>query len=116
MHSCGEFWVALGYVGLHARKFPNLKRASRSIAKTGFFSKSFGLHRHAPNHFFVKLRVPGSRSGPGPILGAIWDAFLVTFWEPLGPPWAPLGSLWVPFGSPWGPLALLGAPEAHLGS
>ena len=24
-HNCGEFWVALGHVGLHARKFPNLK-------------------------------------------------------------------------------------------
>ena len=77
--------------------------------------KSFGLRRHAPNHFFVKNRVPGSRQEPGPILGAILDAFLGTFWEPLGPPWAPLGSLWVPFGLPWGPLAPLGALWAHLG-
>ena len=49
-------------------------------------------------------------------MGNNFDAFLITFWEPLGPPWARLGSLWVPFDSSWGPLAPLGAPEAHLGS
>jgi len=116
MNTCWEFWIALGHVDLHARKFPNLKTRFPFHCQDRFFPKSFGLHRHAPNHFFVKKSVPGSRKGPGPILGAILDAFLVTFWEPLGPPWPPLGSLWVPFVSPWGPLAPLGAPEVHLGS
>ena len=96
--------------------FQNKKRASRSIAKTGFPGSDLDCAGVAQTHFGRKKSVPGSRWEPGPILGAILDAFLVTFWEPLGPPWAPLGSLWVPFGSPWGPLAPLGAPEAHLGS
>ena len=116
MHSCGDFWVALGYVGLHARKLPNLKTRFPFHCQDRFFFTRLDCTGMAQTHFGRKKSVPGSRQGPGPILGGILDAFLVSFWEPLGPPWAPLGSLWVPFGSPWGPLALSGAPEAHFGS
>ena len=63
--------------------FQTKKRASRSIAKTGFGGSHLDYTGMLQIIFFVKNRFPGSRLEPGPILGATSDAFLVTFWEPL---------------------------------
>ena len=63
----------------------------------------------------MKLRVPGSRSGPGPILGAILDAFFGHFLGAFG---TPLGALGLPLGSLWldlGPLGTFGSSGGALG-
>ena len=99
MNSCWEFRIALGHVDLHARKLPNLKTRFPFHCQDRFFSMSFGLHRHAPNHFLSKIV-----SRAIAILGCLFDLFWSLFgslWDPLGPPWAPFAFPLARLGAPW---------------
>ena len=90
----------LGNIGTLLLKSLYLKRASRSLAKTGF--KSSGSVRVEPLFSRIKDSESGiaSETHSGVVLGYLLGAF----WEPLGAlwaPWGPFGCLWVPLGLLW---------------
>ena len=87
-------------------KLPSFKRASRSLAKTGFFEGSKSMAGAVFWRHLGEIRISGAGFDFTSVLGWLWGAFWELFGELLGH----LGTRWAPFGGPFGlPLGPLGA-------
>jgi len=78
------------------RKLTSLKRASRSLAKTGFLGR-------VP----VQARALFSGNKVPRFWVHIWGSLWGALGEAFGLLWAPFGSPWGTFGPPWAPLGAL---------
>ena len=80
------------------RKLFKLKRASRSIAKTGFSRSSKSMAGAMFQRHLGGKGVSGSGFGLGVVSGCLLGCFLVTFLVLFGTFWEPWGPLWETFG------------------
>ena len=79
-----------------------LERASRSLAKTGFFGGSKSTLFTTFLQHLGEIRISGAGSRSGSILGSLQGAFWEPFGDPFGVHWGPLWQTWWSFGGDLG--------------